>query len=181
MTCCVKSNDNLKYAICITSYVWLKHMTKKNSLFLSSKKKKKTCHIVLWVSLHTATHPSPAAALTAGQRKGNPWHPNLLETFLKLCVFLCVHMHKCVSSLNRSNMWVQLESRRLSYPLLRWCKFQSQKHNMNFSLFSRGAIELHKVKLKISNVLSLEPLIWSFLHFLKSFYSFFRNFKATNI
>lgn len=85
-------------------------------------------------SLHTApTHPNPAAALTAGQHKGNPWHSNLLETFLKLCVFVCVHMRKCVSRLNRSNMWSQLESRRLSYPLLQWLKFQSQKeHNMNF-------------------------------------------------
>lgn len=94
------------------------------------KKKQKTCNVVLSVFLHTATHPNPAAALTEGQHEGNPWHSNLLETFLKLCVFVCTHVRVC---LNRNNMWPQLESRRLSYPLLHWLKFQSKKeHNMNF-------------------------------------------------
>lgn len=79
--------------------------------------------------------------------KGNPWHSNLLETFPKLCVFVCAHAQVCPSRLNRSNMWSQLESRRLSYPLLRWLKSQSQKeHNMNFWLFSWGTIKRQKVK-----------------------------------
>lgn len=150
-----------EYATCNTSYVWLKHMTKKNSLFLGSEKKRPAilssgCPCM---QLHIQVQLQPWQQANA---KGIPgiwtsWKHS------SNCVFLCVHMHKCVSSLNRSNMWVQLESRHLSYPLLRGCKFQSQKRNMNFSLFSWGAIELHEVKQKNSNVISLKPLIWSFL------------------
>lgn len=73
------------------------------------------------------------------------------------CVYLCVYMLKCASRLNWSNMWAQLESRHLFYPLLHWLKFQSQKeHNMNFLLFSWGTIKLHKVKQNINNVMFLQ-------------------------
>lgn len=67
----------------------------KDSLFLGSKR---ICHVVLCVFLHTTTHSSPAAALTTGQREGNPWHPNLLEAFLKSCVFMCVHVKVCLKT-----------------------------------------------------------------------------------
>lgn len=121
----------------------------KDSLSLSSVR---ICHAVLYIVFNTTTHSSPAEALKTGQHEGNPWHPNPWKHSSD-CVYLCVYMWKCVSRLNRSNMWAQLESRHLFYPLLHWLKFQSQKeHNMNFWSFFWGNIKLYKVKQRISSV-----------------------------
>lgn len=57
---------------------------------------------VFQVSSSTTAHPNPAAALTAGQHKGNPWYSNLLETFWQfVCIYVCACMHKCVSKVDR--------------------------------------------------------------------------------
>lgn len=49
-----------------------------------------------WALWFVATNPGPAAALAEGQHRGNPWHSNILQTSLNLCVFVCTRTQVCL-------------------------------------------------------------------------------------